>query len=64
MPEGNFEYLFRGLRAPQFPVVNGALINAFGNITKRIKRQVLIEFEIDGVSYGLVFMTAPNLVPS
>jgi len=37
------------------------LITAFGNITKRIKGQAFIEFEIDGVSYELVFMIAPNL---
>jgi hypothetical protein len=39
------------------------LITAFGNITKRIKRQALIEIEIDGFSHGVVFMIAPNLVP-
>jgi hypothetical protein len=55
--------LAKGLRAPQLPVVNGALITAFGSRTKRIKRQALIEFEIDGVSCEQVFMIAPNLVP-
>jgi hypothetical protein len=35
----------------------------FGSRTKRIKRQALIEFKIDGVSYEQVFMIAPNLVP-
>jgi len=39
------------------------LITAFENGTKRIKRQALSEFEIDGVSYEQVFMIAPNLVP-
>jgi len=47
MPERIFEDLLaKGLRAPQLPVVNGALITAFGSRTKRIKRQALIEFEI------------------
>jgi hypothetical protein len=31
------DLLAKGLRAPQLPVVNGALITAFGNRTKRIK---------------------------
>jgi len=39
------------------------LLNAFGNTKKRIRRQALIEFEIDGVSYELVFVVAPNVVP-
>jgi hypothetical protein len=53
MPERIFEDLLaKGLKAPQLPVVNGALITAFGNRTKRIKRQALIEFKINGVSYG------------
>jgi hypothetical protein len=51
------------LRAPQLPAVNGALITAFGSRTKRIRRQTLIEFEMDGVSYEQVFMIALNLVP-
>jgi predicted aspartyl protease len=64
MPKRIFEDLLaKGLRAPQLPVVNRALITAFGSRTKRIKRQALIEFEIDGVSYEQVFMIAPNLVP-
>lgn len=64
MPERIFEDLLaKGLRVPQLPVVNGALITAFGSRTKRIKRQALIEFEIDGVSYEQVFMIAPDLVP-
>ena len=64
MPERIFEDLLaKGLRAPQLPVVNRALIIAFGNRTKRIKRQALIEFQIDGVRYEHVFMIAPNLVP-
>jgi hypothetical protein len=64
MPERIFEdLLVKGLRAPQLPVVNGALITAFGSRTKRIKTQALNEFEIDGVSYEQVFMIAPNLVP-
>jgi hypothetical protein len=45
MPERIFEDLLaKGLRAPQLPVVNGALMAAVGN---RIKRQALVEFEID-----------------
>jgi hypothetical protein len=49
LPEGIAEDLLRkGLRTPRLPVVNGSLINAFGNKTKRIKRQALIEFEVDG----------------
>ena len=64
MPERIFEDLLaKGLRAPQLPVVNGALITAFGSRTKRIKRQALFEFEIYGFSYEQVFMIAPNLVP-
>ena len=64
MPERVFEDLLaKGLRAPQLPVVNGALITAFGSRSKRIKRQALIEFKIDGVSYEQVYMIAPNLVP-
>jgi hypothetical protein len=63
-PKGIFEYLLaKGLKVPQLAVVCGALIAAFGNRTKRIKRQALIGFEIDGVSYELVFMIAPNVVP-
>jgi hypothetical protein len=32
MPEGNFvDLLAKDLKAPQLPVVNGALITAFGN---------------------------------
>ena len=52
----------RGLRAPQLPVVNRALLTAFGSRTKRIKRQALIEFEIVGVSYEQVFMIAPDVI--
>ena len=64
LPERIFEDLLaKGFRAPQLPVVNGALITAFGNRKKRIKRQALIEFEIGGVSYEQVFVLAPNLVP-
>jgi predicted aspartyl protease len=64
VPERIFEDLLaKGVRAPQLPVVNGALITAFGSRTKRIKRQTLIEFERDGFSYEQVFMIAPNLVP-
>ena len=64
MPERIFEDLLaKGLRAPQLPVVNGALLTVFGRRTKRIKRQALTEFEIDGVSYEQMFMIAPNLVP-
>ena len=64
MPDGIFEDLLaKGLRAPQLPLVNGALITAFGSRTNRIKRQALIEFEIDGVSYEQLFMIAPDLVP-
>jgi len=49
MLKGNIEdLLWKGLRAPQISVVNGALITASGNETKGIKRQALIEFEIDG----------------
>jgi hypothetical protein len=55
--------LAKGSRAPQLPAVNGALITVFGRRTKRVKRQTLIEFEINGVSYEQVFMIAPNLVP-
>jgi hypothetical protein len=34
MPEKIFEgWLAKGLKAPQLPVVNGALITAFGNRT-------------------------------
>jgi hypothetical protein len=40
-----------GLRAPQLPTVNGALITGFRNITKIIKKESLIELEIDGISY-------------
>jgi hypothetical protein len=37
MSEGIFEDLLtKGLKAPQLPVVNGALITASGNKTKRI----------------------------
>jgi len=39
------------------------LINACGNRTKRIKRQAVIEFEVEGVSYEQVLMIAPNVVP-
>jgi hypothetical protein len=63
MSERIFEDLLaKGLRATQLPVVNAALINAFGNRTKRIKRQALIEFQIDGVSFEQMFMIASNLV--
>jgi hypothetical protein len=49
MSEGTVEDLLeKGLRAPQLPVVNGAVVRAFGNGTKRINRQALIGFEIDG----------------
>jgi hypothetical protein len=62
MPERIFEDLLaKGLSAPQLPIVNGALITAFGNRTKRIKRQALVEFEIDGFSYEQVFMLAANV---
>jgi predicted aspartyl protease len=57
------DLLAKGVKAPQLPVVNGALTTAFGNKTKRIKRQALIEFEIDGVKYEQVFMISPNLEP-
>ena len=64
MPERIFkDLLAKGLREPQLPVVNGVSITAFGSTTKRIKRQVLIEFKIDGVRYEQVFTIAPNLVP-
>jgi len=64
MRERIFEDLLaKGLRAPQLPVVNGALITAFGRRTKRIKRQALIAFEMGGFSYEHVFMIVPNLVP-
>jgi hypothetical protein len=64
MPEKNLEdMLAKGLRAPQLPVFNGALITAFGSKTKRIRRQALIEFEIGGVRYEQLFMIAPNPVP-
>jgi len=47
--KGNIEdLLWKGLRAPQIPVVNGALITASGNGTKVIKGQAFIEYEIDG----------------
>jgi hypothetical protein len=36
------DLLAKGLRAPQLPVVKGALITVFGRRTKRIMRQVLI----------------------
>ena len=63
-PKGIFEDLLaKGFRVPQLPIVNGALITGLGNRTERIKRQALIEFEIDGVSYEQVFMIALNLVP-
>jgi hypothetical protein len=56
MPEIILEDLLaKGLRAPQLPVVKGALVTAHESRTKRIKRQALIEFEIDGVSYEQVF---------
>jgi hypothetical protein len=46
-----FEYLLaNGVKAPQLLVVNEALMTAFGNKTKRIGRQALIEFQVDGVS--------------
>ena len=65
MPEGIFyNLLAKGLRAPQLPVVNGALITAFGSRTKTIKRRALIEFEIHGVSYEQVFIIALNVVPN
>jgi hypothetical protein len=38
-------------------------MTAFGNKTKRIRRQALIEFEIDGVKYEQVFMVSPNFEP-
>jgi len=39
MPERIFEDLLaKGLRAPKLPVVNGALITAFGTRSKRIDR--------------------------
>jgi len=64
MPERIFkDLLAKVLRAPQLPVLNGALITAFGSRTKRIKRQAFFEFETDGVSYEQVFMIAPNLEP-
>jgi hypothetical protein len=51
--EGIFvDLLAKGLTAPQLAVVNRVLVTAFGNGTKRVKRQALIEFEIDGVSYS------------
>jgi hypothetical protein len=40
-----------GLREPQLPVVNGALITALENRTKRIKKLALSELEIDGFVY-------------
>jgi len=52
-----------GLRKPQLPVINGALTTAFENRTKRIKRQALSEFEIDGFIYEQVFTIAHNLGP-
>jgi hypothetical protein len=70
MPERIFEELLaNGLRAPQLPVVNGALITAFGGRTGRTKWQALIEFEIDGFTrcpYGFrnslpAFVTALQL---
>jgi predicted aspartyl protease len=64
MPEKIFkDLLAKGVKAPQLPVVNWALTTAFGNKTKRIRRQALIEFEIDGVKYEQVFMISPNLEP-
>jgi hypothetical protein len=51
MPENIFDILLaKSVKAPRLPVVNGALTTAFGNKTKRIRRQALIEFEIDGLS--------------
>jgi predicted aspartyl protease len=64
IPEKIFKDLIaKGVKAPQLPVVNGALTTAFGNKTERIRRQALIEFEIDGVKYEHVFMISPNLEP-
>jgi len=64
MPERIFEELLTiGVKAPQLPVVNGALTTMFRNKTKGIRRQALIEFEIDGVKYEQVFMILPNLEP-
>jgi len=49
MSEGIVEDLLRnGLRAPQLPVVNGAVVRAFRNGTKKVKRLALFGFEIDG----------------
>jgi hypothetical protein len=50
------------LRAPQLPVVKGAVVSVFGNGTKKVKRQTLIGFEIEGISYEQVFMAVCNLV--
>jgi len=52
----------KGLRAPQLPVVNGAVVRAFGNVTKSIKGQALNGFEINDFSYEKIFMTVTNLV--
>jgi len=52
MPEIIFEDLLaKGLREPQLPVINRALITAFENRTKRIERLTSSEFERDGVIY-------------
>jgi transposase InsO family protein len=57
-----FEYLMKdGLKFLQIPIVNCVLVTAFGNKSKKIRSQALIEFKIDQTHYELAVILAPNM---
>jgi hypothetical protein len=51
-----------GIEMPHLPVHNTLLQTACGAKSRRIKRQALIDFSIDGVMYQVVGLIAPNLL--
>jgi hypothetical protein len=57
-----FEYLMKdGFKFLQIPIVNCVLVTAFGNKSKKIRSQALIEFKIDQTHYELAVILAPNM---
>jgi hypothetical protein len=51
-----------GIEMPHLPVHNTLLQTDCGAKSRRIKRQALIDFSIDGVMYQVVALIAPNLL--
>jgi hypothetical protein len=56
------EFKARGLDSLQLPTQNVALRSAFTGRTKRVKRQALVQLQIDNVSLDQIILISPQLV--